>query len=69
MGWAGRTGSPPPPALNAVLRSLELIEVVVKIKSQREDASLAPRGMVWKRRHFKSLQEARVLGQAAIWMG
>lgn len=46
-----------------------MIKVVVKIKSQSEDVSLAPRGMVWRRRDFKFQQEARVLRQVAIGWG
>ena len=63
--WAGQTGSPSPSALSAML-SFDLIKVVIKIKSQREDASLAPQGMVWRARDFRSPQEVCVLGQVAI---
>lgn len=51
---AGEAG--PPLALNATLRSLDLIKVVLKtnIKSRREDTALAPWGMVWKRVDLES---------------
>lgn len=55
VGWAGPTGSPSPSALNAVPRSLDSIKVVSEIKSRRQDASLAARGMVWRRRDFEYL--------------
>ena len=55
VGRAGPTGSPSPSGWNAMLRSVDSVKVVSKIKSQTEDASLAARGMVWRRRDFESL--------------